>query len=334
MNSPIKKHNTDLLTFKQRNSFNAELEYEFFHNFESPHTRKSYRLDISQFFEFLRDNFSLINSYEHIKRVHLVAFRNWLTDSDLAPKSINRKMAANSSFFDFLVEKNIIQFNPSTSIKRPRQEVIKPTNDVSDEQIKILLELVEVLKGPGLLHRAIIYTLFSTGIRKAELTNLRLKNFFMKDGFYIIEVRAKGGKQLTKVIHPKCAEVINEYLDYLKSAGEPLHQEDWVFRPSKNPLDPAHIIKPLNPKSVDYIIKSWCKKAGISQRISPHSARASYIGSALESGMDLYKISRDVGHASVKTTEEYNKRRQKLSESPVFGLGFMTKDKEAKKNKE
>lgn len=157
------------------------------------------------------------------------------------------------------------------------------------------------------------------------MINLRIKNFTIKDGFTTIEIRAKGGKQLTKVIHPECAQVINEYLDYLKSEGVELHPEDWVFRPSKNPLEPGHTIKPLNPKSVDYIIKSWCTKAGITQRISPHSARASYIGSALDAGMDLYKISRDVGHASVKTTEEYNKRRQKLSDSPVFGLGFMKK---------
>lgn len=328
MNTPqkIKRPSSSLELLKQKNSFNAELEYEFFHNFESIHTRKSYRSDISQFFEFLGDNFTLINSYEEIKRVHLVAFRNWLTDEGLAPKSINRKLAANSSFLDFLVEKNIIAFNPSTSIKRPRQDVMKPTNDVSDEQIRTLLTLVDDLKGPGLLHRAVLYTLFTTGIRKAELINLRLKNFILKDGFHTIEIRAKGGKHLTKVIHPKCAEVINEYLDYLKNSGEDLHGEDWIFRPSKNPLEPAHTLKPLNPKSVDYIIKSWCTKAGITQRISPHSARASYIGSALESGMDLYKISRDVGHASVKTTEEYNKRRQKLSESPVFGLGFLKKE--------
>ncbi|MDO9183860.1 MAG: tyrosine-type recombinase/integrase [Bacteriovorax sp.] len=333
MNSPIKKTNNDIQSFQTRNAFSAELQYEFFYNFESPHTRKSYRIDIKQFFEFIADNFSYVTNYEEVKKIHFVAFRNWLTDSDLAPKSINRKMAANSSFFDFLVEKNIVPFNPSTSIKRPRQDVRKPTNDASDEQIRNLLELVDRLSGAGLLHRAVVYTLFTTGIRKAELINLRLKNFLVKDGLHIIEVRAKGGKQLIKVIHPKCAEVINEYLDYLKSSGEPLHQEDWIFRPSKNPLDPAHIIKPLNPKSIDYIIKSWCTKAGIDQRISPHSARASYIGSALESGIDLYKISRDVGHASVKTTEEYNKRRQKLADSPVFGLGFMNKSKDENKGK-
>lgn len=326
MNIPAKKNTVAPQVYQQKSSFNYKLEYEFFNNFESPHTRKSYRADIMQFFEFLRENFSEVQGYQGIERLHMVAFRNWLTDNNLAPKSINRKIAANSSFFDFLIEKGMIELNPCSSIKRPRQEVIQPTNDLSDEEIGNLLSLIDELKGPGLLHKAVIYTLFTTGIRKAELINLRRKNFYVKDSHYIIEVRAKGGKQLTKVVHPKCAEVILEYISYLESSGEKVHPEDWIFRPSKNPLEPEHTLKPLNPKSVDYIVKTWCKKAGIHHRISPHSARASYIGSALASGVDLYKVSKDVGHASVKTTEEYNKRRQKLEESPVFGLGFMKKE--------
>ncbi len=312
---------------EDKKSFNAKLEYEFFNNFESPHTRKSYRSDIAQFFEFLSGHFKEVSSYDKVERVHMVAFRNWLTDNELAPKTINRKIAANSSFFDFLIEKGITHLNPCSSIKRPRQEVMKPTNDLSDDEISSLFSLLDDQKGPGLLHKAVIYTLFTTGIRKAELINLRRKHFFTRDAHYLIEVKAKGGKMLTKVVHPKCAEVIMEYMSYLESQGEKIHPEDWIFRPSKNPLDPAHIIKPLNPKSVDYIIKSWCKKAGINHRISPHSARASYIGSALDSGIDLYKISKDVGHASVKTTEEYNKRRQSHNDSPVFGLGFLKEKK-------
>jgi site-specific recombinase XerD len=329
MNAPIRKPSASLKLYQNPGSFNSKLEYEFFNNFLSPHTRKSYRSDITQFFEFLKDHFPEISNYESVERVHFVAFRNWLTDNNLAPKSINRKIAANSSFFDFLIEKNLVHFNPCSSIKRPRQEVIQPTNDLSDIEISTLFELINDLKGPGLLHKAVLYTLFTTGIRKAELINLKRKNFVIKDSHYTIEVRAKGGKQLTKVVHPQCAEVILEYMAYLESVGEKIHPEDWIFRPSKNPLDPSHTLKPLNPKSVDYIVKTWCKKAGINHRISPHSARASYIGSALDAGIDLFKISKDVGHASVKTTEEYNKRRQKLSESPVFGLGFLkNKDKE------
>lgn len=330
MNMPAKKNSTSLKIHEtKQGSFNFRLEYEFFNNFESPHTRKSYRLDITQFFEFLKENFGEVSGYQSIERVHLVAFRNWLSDNGLAPKTINRKIAANSSFFDFLIEKGMIHFNPCSSIKRPRQEVVQPTNDLSDDEISNLLALVDKLEGSGLLHKAIIYTFFTTGIRKAELINLRRKHFYVKDSHYLIEVRAKGGKYLTKVVHPKCAEIILEYISYLESSGEKVHPEDWIFRPSRNPLEPAHTLKPLNPKSVDYIVKTWCKKAGIHHRISPHSARASYIGSALDAGVDLYKISKDVGHASVKTTEEYNKRRQKLSESPVFGLGFLKPKKDS-----
>jgi integrase/recombinase XerD len=329
MNSPVIKNDSSLKLYQDKASFNYKLEYEFFSNFESPHTRKSYRIDIFQFFDFLKENFGEVKSYAEIERVHVVAFRNWLTDSSLAPKTINRKIAANSSFFDFLLEKSLLQFNPCTSIKRPRQEVVQPTNDLSDDQISELFTLMDGLKGPGLLHKAVVYTLFTTGIRKAELINLRRKNFFLKDNHHVIEVRAKGGKYLTKVIHPKCAEVLFEYIAYVEEAnGSAIHPEDWVFTPSKNPLEPTHTNKPLNPKSIDYIVKTWCKKAGIDHRISPHSARASYIGSALDAGIDLYKISKDVGHASIKTTEEYNKRRQKMEESPVFGLGFMNKKKE------
>lgn len=327
MSLPVKKDNLNALVQSKKNhhSFNYELEYEFFSNFESPHTRKSYRIDITHFFEFLGEHFSDVSGYEFIKRVHLVAFRNWLSDQELAPKTINRKLAANSSFFDFLVEKNMMPFNPCTSIKRPRQEVMSPTNDLTDEQIMNLFNEVDKLKDEALLHKAVIYTLFTTGIRKAELINLKRKNLIKKDDFYFIEIRAKGGKNLQKVLHPKCAEVIFEYISFLERNGESVHTEDWIFRPSKNPTDPTHIIKPLNPTSVDYIIKTWCKKVGIDQRISPHSARASYIGSALDAGIDLYKISKDVGHSSVKTTEEYNKRRQKIEDSPVFGLGFLKK---------
>ena len=324
MNKLALKNQSTVLQLKdEKKSFDSKLEYEFFNNFQSTHTRKSYRADISQFFEFLSTHFNQVSHYTEIERVHMVAFRNWLTDNELAPKSINRKIAANSSFFDFLIEKGITHVNPCSSIKRPRQEVMKPTNDLSDHEISTLLSLLDKQSGPGLLHKAVIYTLFSTGIRKAELINLRRKHFFTKDSHHLIEVRAKGGKILTKVVHPKCAEVILEYLNFLESSGEKVHSEDWIFRPTRNPLDPGHILKPLNPKSVDYIVKTWCKKAGIFHRISPHSARASYIGSALDSGIDLYKISKDVGHASVKTTEEYNKRRQSHDESPVFGLGFL-----------
>ncbi|MEK6625675.1 MAG: site-specific integrase, partial [Bdellovibrionota bacterium] len=100
-----------------------EFEFEFFRNFPSAHTRISYKNDIRQFIDWLKDNMPDLEGLNQASRAHLVAYRNWLHEADFAPKTINRKFSALSSFFDFLVEKGIKAFNPINSIRRPRQEV-------------------------------------------------------------------------------------------------------------------------------------------------------------------------------------------------------------------
>ena len=299
-----------------------DLEYEFFQNLESAHTRKSYKSDIKLFLWFASEILKL-SSVTHCKKLHIVKFRNWLTDTDYSPKSINRKISSLSTYFNFLTEKEFLDFNPCLGVKKPRQVVLKETNDLSDEEARELLTLVAQKASP--LHRAIIYLFFSTGIRKSELIELKLKDFEEINGEMTIRVKAKGGKILLKFLAPECLAVINEYVDYMATIDREIHQNDWLFQPSKNPKSPDNINKPLRPKSIDYIFSKYCKMAGISKRVSPHSARATYIGSAIENGADIIKISKDVGHVSIKTTEEYNKRRQSLKDSPAKHLGFLKK---------
>lgn len=304
------------------NKSGPKLDYEFFKNFESEHTRISYRNDIGQFLNFLRNYFPNKHQFE---RLHLVAYRNFLQEKNLAPKTIGRKLSALSSYFDFLVEKGLIDFNPATSVKRPRQEVISPTNDLSDQQIGELLNSVDPKAPSAPLHKAILFTLFYTGIRKSELTNLKLCDLKKINEHQTLMIKAKGGKFLQKVLHPECYKAINEYLFWMKSQAREIQLEDWLFQPTKNPKEPGLLNRRLTAKSIDYIVDIHCKKCGISERISPHSARASYIGSSLDAGADLLTVSQDVGHSSVKTTEIYNKRRKALNESPAYLLKFFKK---------
>lgn len=307
--------------------FFDQLQYEFFQNFTSPHTIKSYKSDIKQFFHFIRETTQNMTGFNSIEKIHIVAFRSWLDHKDYAPKTVNRKLSAVSSYMDFLVEKNLMDFNPTTSIKRPRQEVQKPTQDLSDQEIIQVLQSVPFDSPSGPLHRAILYVLFTTGIRKSELINLKRKDLYVLGQHTVIQVTAKGGKQLTKVLPPPCVEVLEDYMNWMASQGRTLQEDDWFFQPTKNPsvksFKEQDLNKPLRPSSVDYIMKLYCQKAGVHGRFSPHSARASYIGSALEAGEEIWKVSRDVGHSSVKTTEIYNKRRQKLEDSPAYNLGFL-----------
>jgi len=299
-----------------------KLDYEFFKNFESPHTRRNYRLDIQHFRKFMAEYFPEVRQLAHIERAHLVAYRNYLQEElDLAPKTINRRFSSLSTYFAFLVEKGLRETNPVSCIRRPRQEVRHATSDLSDEEVRALFRVVESRKVSS-MHRTLIHLLFSTGMRKAEVINLRIKNFKHQGPYHYLEFRAKGGKYLIKTLHPRMAEMLQIHLDQMRAAGRSMRPEDYIFRRSKNPKNPRDLEGKLAPTSVDYIVQLYARQAGIDHHITPHSARATYIGAALEAGVDLLTVSQDVGHASVKTTQEYNKRRQKMASSPALKLNF------------
>lgn len=311
---------------KKNQSFDWEqLLFEFFEDYSSEHTRKNYHRDLKQFMSFMQDFFPTFNSWSALERVHAVAYKKWLTEMSATSKTINRKLSSLSSFCKFLMEKNILENNPFNSIRRPQQVVTTPTEDLTDEEVSTLLNVINTDKGSSApLHRAVIYLLFSTGLRKAEIINAKRKDLKTKNDIHTLTVVVKGGKTLEKVIHPECFQVLTDYLAWMKQDNREVHPEDWLFQPSRNPQD-GNLIKPINPKSIDYMLKTMAKKAGIFKRISPHSARATYIGSSIDQGVDLYRIAQDVGHQSVKTTEEYNKRKMRLKESPAYKLPYLKK---------
>jgi len=295
---------------------------EFLGNLESHNTLKCYKRDIIIFESYLQNNFSHLKSFLEIDRTHALSYKKWLLESDQAPKSINRKLSSLSAFYRFLMDQNMMDRNPLEGIKRPRQEVLTQTLDLTDAEVVLLIEKIKSSKSSSSMHLAILFLLFSTGLRKSEVLHLKFKDLKLQGKPPQLTVKTKGQKVLTKVLHPSCVIILENYIKWMKSLKKNTRSQDYVFRPSNNPLS-GNLEGPLNPKSLDYILKSWAKRAGIFKRLSPHSARATYIGSALEQGVDIYKLAQDVGHSSVKTTEEYNKRKRQLKDSPVYSIGFL-----------
>ena len=149
---------------------------EFFDNFNSRHTRSSYEIDIRHFLTWAFEELSL-KSYGDLERGHVIKYRNWLQEAGgrsgqpCAPKTVARKLAALSSYSDFLVETSILEFNPVSSIKRPRRDVISPTNALSGVQVRELLQVISGETPSGILHRALLMMFFTTGLRKSEILN-------------------------------------------------------------------------------------------------------------------------------------------------------------------
>lgn len=307
--------------------YKSQLDYEFFENFNSEHTKAAYKRDLIQFFNFVNNEFGQITHPQQLQRMHVVAFRNAIQASKgkghgtCCPKTVIRKLAAITSYCTFLIEKGLMTTNPTTHIKRPKDEVITVTNDLSDDQVKAVLEAVDLNKKSGPLHKAILVLLFSTGIRKGELINLKFENYQEHQGLKIIQFMGKRGKISRVPLHPAAIFHIEKYIQYMNSKGHELNTGDYLFQGLGNNTN-LQSNKKLQATSIDYIIKYHCKKVGITANITPHSARATVIGSLLESGCDLYKVSQLVNHSNVKTTQSYDKRKKSLIDSPVFKLKY------------
>lgn len=308
-----------------------EIFIEFFDNFTSEYTRKSYKNDLKKFFGYLSECYPNIITYKKIERVHIINYRNFLSETGgangrpSAPKTVARALASISSYFDYLVEKGEKDFNPVKSVKRPRREVLKPTQALSKEQVREIFDLLdsEKEKHPSrYLHKALLVTFFTTGMRKSEVLNLKYLNFREINDYFVLEFVGKGGKVGQKLLHPMCVEALAEYFDWMKNQKRELLPNDWLFQPTRNPKDPTNLNKPLNPKTINEILQNYGKKIGLNFNISPHSARATFIGELLDAGVDIYSVAREVNHSSVKTTQEYDKRRKKIKDSPISKLRY------------
>lgn len=308
-----------------------EIDCEFLNNYPSPHTRRAYKSDLEAFFLFIRTFYPELLKMEEINRGVIIHYRNYLQDcagpdgGPLAPKSIARKIASLDSYFDFLIEHRTdlgIELNPTSSIKRPKQEVMSPTQAISREEVILMIEKSGENKESGPLHSALLSTYFLTGLRTSEILSLKIKDMIeLNHGLYF-RLIGKGGKVHHKELMPRVKESIFFYLNWLKSKGRSVDKEEWLFRPTKNPSDPQNIDKPISASTINEIFDKYARMIGLKGKISAHSARATFITDYLSQGADLKEVALEVGHASTTTTEIYDKRRKKLTINLAQKLGY------------
>ena len=149
-----------------------DLLYEFLRE-RTPLTEKAYRQDLKSFFSFTTKNFNLprlVNNkmrFDEIQRVHIVKYKKFLETTKslrskpFAPNSINRKISSVSSFYQFLIQRDIVSKNPADLCVRPKRMVVEETQAFTDREMRNLFELV-IEEAPP-LHRAVVLLLFTTG---------------------------------------------------------------------------------------------------------------------------------------------------------------------------
>lgn len=295
-----------------------KLYYGFIHNFSSENTREAYTRDLRLFLNFILDHFKNISELK-IEHAHMVAFKDWMLRNEYSQRSVNRTLATLWSFYDYLMDMELLEKNPVARIKRFSIPKEVKTQDLKDEEVAHLLECIDTKKGSGLLHKAIMTLFFTTGMRHTEVSHLKFKNLDEENGFTVIKYKAKGAREMVTPLNPKVETALGEYLRWCESEGYSMRPSDYIFRPTKNP-NGDNLNKPLDPKSLNYIIRKYAKMAGVKGNITIHSARSTVIGMLLDKGHALERVADFVGHKDISMTKAYNKRRLKIHQSLSLDL--------------
>jgi len=268
----------------------------------SRNTIISYSQDLQSYVGYLKGR--SIKSFSTTTKNDIVGFMMFRKDQKLAANSIARSLAAIRMFYRFLMRERITKTDPSSLVDSPKLwKKIPETLSIN--------EVESLLSGPnvrdekqGIRDRAILETLYATGMRVSEAVNLRLDNVNMEIGF--LRCIGKGDKERIIPLGKKAIISIKRYLDLSRPILLKKKESDALFI--------SRCGKKISRQSLWKMIKHYAKLVRIKKPMRPHILRHSFATHLLERGADLRSVQEMLGHSNISTTQLYthiNKERLK-----------------------
>jgi integrase/recombinase XerC len=223
------------------------------------------------------------------------AFMTHLHDKNYCKSTVARKLATLRSFYKFMLRRGLIEQNPVIDIRTPKQDKRLP-KFLTIEEIDRLFSNCDATTMLGARDRAILETLYSTGIRVSELVALNINDLDLSQN--VIHVQGKGKKERVIPISASAVQAILHYLDLRRAA----------LNPTKHNLDALFVNKHgqrLSTRSVRRKLDKYLLEAGLDLSVSPHTLRHSFATHMLQRGADLRSVQELLGHQSLSTTQIY-----------------------------
>ena len=288
----------------------------------SNNTQRNYRQYLRVFFAWLEkthhgDLRPRELTAKHVWDYRLYLARNYKTPSGryLTKKSQNLYLITLRALLRYLAERDV-ETLPSTKIKLAKQKAEEPIAFLERHEVEAMLKRPDTAKPEGLRDRAIMETLFSSGMRIAELVALDVEQLAplmhdKQDAERTLELPIVGkGKHIRTIfISPRAAHWIRAYLATRGDDLKPL----FINSRSRNPES-----KRLTPRAIQLLIAKYARLAGLSKKVTPHTLRHTYATDLLSHGADLRSVQELLGHKNVSTTQVYthvtNKRLRDIHE--------------------
>jgi integrase/recombinase XerC len=251
----------------------------------SLHTERNYHSDLIQFADFLENTDPASITHQDIRQFlgHLIGLK-------MRKSSLARKLSAIRAFFKYLHREGLVPGNPARLVATPKQDKRLPAVLTVDDALR-LMNAPAAADSAELRDRAVLETLYSTGIRASELVGIDSSDIDRQGR--LVRIRGKGRKERIVPIGQKALDAIDAYCE----KNRPAANVQAVFAGPSG--------KRLTVRTVQRILDNYRKKLGLSQKASPHTLRHSFATHLLESGADLRAIQELLGHASLSTTQRY-----------------------------
>jgi tyrosine recombinase XerC/tyrosine recombinase XerD len=259
----------------------------------SEHTVNHYASDLLQFCDFLERKHrgrSLTEADYRTVRTYLAE----LSAKEYARRSLARKLSALRSFYLFLVKEGHCESSPVAPVRTPKMERKLPGFLYVDE-MRELLELPDVSTALGARDRAIMETLYASGMRVSELVSLDVTSIDPASG--IVLVFGKGSKERYVPLGEYAIRSLEHYLRTARPQLLNSREEPALFLNRRGTR--------LSDRSVRRMIDSWVDRLALNKRVSPHTFRHSFATHLLEAGADLRTVQEMLGHEHLSTTQVY-----------------------------
>jgi len=252
----------------------------------------AYRRDLQQFCEFLAE--SGVDDPAAVGMAEIDRYLTHLKRRKLAPTSVSRKLAALRTFYKFLCREGHAEKSPAAAVIQPRTERRIP-GTLSVAEVDALLNAPDIRDPNGLRDRAMLETLYSTGMRISELLSARLVDLDLEAGW--LRCFGKGSKERMVTIGRVAAEFLHYYLEGVRPRWAERSGAEEVFLTDRG--------GPFSRSGFWRVVKKHALKAGITGNITPHTLRHSFATHLLDGGADLRAIQEMLGHARIATTQIY-----------------------------
>jgi len=267
----------------------------------SDNTIRSYREDLGFYSDYLKRR--AIDSLAKTSRAHITDFMMDQKEKGIGANSIGRRLAAIKSFYRFLVREKILKDDPTSLIDSPRLWKKIP-DTLSLNEVDALLNAPDLKNRQGARDKALLETLYATGMRASEAAGLRLNDLNMEIGF--LRCTGKGRKERVIPLGKKAILSLKRYLETSRPVFLNKKESEFLFL--------NRFGKKLSRQSIWKIIQRNARIASIKKHIKPHLLRHSFATHLLERGADLRSVQEMLGHANISTTQIYthvNKDRLK-----------------------